>query len=283
MSAKRLSIEEKMVLTSQEYRLRARRGEWELDEDPEFSCEGYTKHALVVLPKDYAFEFLTFCIRNPRACYVSEVLEVGSPHTKVLAPDADIRTDLAFYRVYQHGEVVDEPRDIVKYWRDDMVAFLLPCSYSFEGVLRNYNVKFRFMGAFDSNIPAVPAGRFKNDNMIVSLRLFATKHDAIRAVQVTSRLPFAHGSPIHIGDPSEIGVEDIFEPTNAPPYPPPTKPQLPGEICMAWACANTPARAIIAAKPPLAIMHYPSMVFVSDHHGEEFAFTEEVSTNLELI
>ena len=282
MSAKKLSIEEKIVLTPQEYRLRARRGEWEMDEDPEYSCEGYTKHALVVLPQDYAFEFLTFCVRNPRACYVSEVLETGSPYTKLLAPDADIRTDLAFYRVYQNGEVIDEPRDILKYWREDLVAFLLPCSYSFEGVLRSYNVKFRFMGAFNSNIPAVPAGRFKNDNMIVSLRLFATKHDAIRAVQVTSRLPFAHGSPIHIGDPAEIGIKDVFEPDNAPPYPPPSRPQQPNEICMAWACANTPARAIEAAKPPLAIMHYPSMVFLSDHHTEELAFTEEVGTNLTL-
>jgi len=280
MNTKKLSIEEKKVLTPQQYRLGARHGEWKMDEDPEYCCEGYTKHALAIVPQDYAFEFLTFCVRNPRACYVSEVLEPGSPYPKLLASDADIRTDLAFYRVYKNGEVIDEPRDILKYWRKDLASFLLPCSYGFEGELRKYNIKFRFMGAFTSNIPAIPAGRFRNDSMIVSCRLFPTKRDAVRAIQVTSRLPVAHGSPIHIGDPAEIGIKDVFEPDVAPPYPPPSRPQQPNEICLTWACANTPAKAIEAAKPPLAIMHYPSMVFISDHHIEEFAFTEEIGTNL---
>jgi len=280
MNSEELSIGEMAALSPKEYRLMARRGERPIDEFPEYYCEGYSKHALSIVPQDYAFEFLTFCVRNPRACYVSDICEPGSTHPMLLAPDADVRTDFNRYRVYKDGEVIDEPRDILKYWRDDLVSFFLPCSYGFEGVLRKNNVKFRFMGAFTSSLPAVSAGRFRSDNMIVSCRLFPTKRDAIRAIQVTSRLPVSHGSPIHIGDPADIGIKDIFEPDVAPAFLPPSRPQEPNEIALFWACANTPANAIIAAKPPLAIMHYPSMVFISDHLTEEFAYTEEIAANL---
>ena len=279
MNIKRLSIEEKMALTPQEYRLMNRRGELPLDEASEFFCQGYSWHALVILPQDYAFEFLTFCVRNPRACYPVDICEPGSPHPMLLAPDADVRTDCTRYRVFKDGRVIDEPTDVIKYWRDDLVAFLLACSQSFEGIMSMHNIKFRLMGCFTSNISAVPAGRFTCDNMIVTLRLFKTMQDAMRVIQVTSRLPIAHGRPIHMGDPTAIGIKDILKPDVYVPLIP-TGPQESGEVLLAWMCAITPENAIKAAKPPLAIMHYPSRVFVSDHLTEEFAYTEQVASNL---
>jgi uncharacterized protein YcsI (UPF0317 family) len=105
--------------------------------------------------------------------------------------------------------------------------------------------------------------------MIVSTRIFPTNLDAIRAIQLTSQFPVSHGYPIHVGNPAEIGI-DLRNPLWNPHYP--DDPPLPGlgEIVMTWACANTPAVAIEEAKPPLSIMHYPGMVFISDRRTEEF-------------
>ena len=280
MTARKLSLEEKATLTPEEYRLMVRRGEWSVDEDPQFSCAGYTWHAVDIVPKNYAYEFLLFCTRNPRGLFVSEVCEPGSPHPMLLAPEADLRTDCGKYRVYEYGEVVDEPRDIMKYWRDDLVAFLLPCSYGFETVLRQCNVRFRTMGTFTTSLHAIPAGRFTCDNMIATVRLFKTSRDAIRAIQITSRLPVSHGSPICIGDPARIGIKDIYHGDIWNFLPPDAPPQEPNEVCLSWICACTPENAIKIAKPPLAIVHCPPFVFVSDHLTEEFAYTEELDTNL---
>lgn len=280
MDVRKLSVEEKAALNPQDYRLMVRRGEWPTDVDPEYCCAGYTWHAVNIIPREYAYEYLLFCTRNPRGLFVSEVCEPGSPHPMLLAPDADLRTDCGKYRVYQDGEVIDEPTDILKYWRDDLIAFLLPCSYSFEGVLRQNNVKFRTMGTFTTNLHAIPAGRFKCDNIIVTVRLFKTSRDAVRAIQITSRLPVAHGSPICIGDPARIGIKDIFHGDIWNFLPPDAPPQEPNEVCLTWMCACTPENAIKAAKPSLAIVHHPGYVFVSDRLTEEFAYTEELGSNL---
>ena len=114
-----LTNEEKGALSPSEYRRLARQEELSVDELPRDYCQGYSQHALVILPQDYAFEFLTFCTRNSRACYVSDICDSGSSHPLLLAPEADIRTDCNRYRVYKNGEIMDEPRNIIKYWRDD--------------------------------------------------------------------------------------------------------------------------------------------------------------------
>ena len=281
MSTTSISEAKISALTPKEYRLMARGGEWRGMPVPQNCCIGYSQHAVVVLPKDYAYEFLLFCTRNPRGMFVSDVCEPGSPHPMLLAAEADVRTDCSKYRVYKYGEVVDEPEDILKYWRDDLVTFLLPCSFSFQGLLRQYKVNFRYMGVFTTNLCANPAGRFKCDNMLVSLRLFKTSHDAVRAIEITSRLPVSHGTPICIGDPSRIGIKDVCRP-DIDSLPPGYKhaPKEPNEVAMCWICACTPENAIKEAKPPLAMVHYPGRHFISDHLTEEFAYTEEIGTNL---
>jgi len=280
MDAKNLSAAEKAALTPEEYRLMARREQCPIDEGPQYCCQGYTQHAVIIVPQNYAYEFLTFCIRNPRGCYVADICEPGSPHPMLIAPEGDVRTDVNRYRVYKNGKLIDEPRNVMKYWQDDLVAFLLPCSYGFEGVLRQSNVKFRTMGAFTTNLHAIPAGRFRSEHMIATVRLFKTNRDAVRAIQITSRLPVSHGSPICIGDPARIGIKDIFNADMWNPLPADVPPQEPNEVALSWICALTPENAIKAAKPPLAIMQYPAMLFVSDHLTEEFAYTEEIGTNL---
>lgn len=86
---------------------------------------GYAQANLVIVPRDLAFDFLLFCVRNPKPCPLLDVTDPGSPVPRYAAPHADLRTDLPRYRVYRQGELVDEPTSIARYWADDLVAFLL--------------------------------------------------------------------------------------------------------------------------------------------------------------
>ena len=270
-------IDRRAAMHPEELRRLIKQREWEPDSTySQFYSSGYIQTAVDIVPLDYAFEFLLFCIRNPRSSYVIDVCEPGSPHPLLLAPDADVRTDCHKYRVYKYGEVIDEPSDIMKYWRDDLVAFFLNCSWGFEGVLRDRNVQFLYLAAFETNIPCVPAGRFRDCNLVVSTRSFPTSLDAVRAIQITSQLPVSHGYPIHIGDPIEIGY-DLRRPHSPKPgeiyynpFHPDPPPLHPGEIYMSWACGDTTENAIKAAKVPLAITHHPAHVFVGDRRTEEF-------------
>jgi uncharacterized protein YcsI (UPF0317 family) len=94
---------------------------------------GFTQANLVVLPLDAADEFECFARRNPRPCPLLDVTEPGRPVTW-LAPDADLRTDLPAYRVWADGRCVSEPGDVTDWWRDDLVAFLIGCSFTFDHV-----------------------------------------------------------------------------------------------------------------------------------------------------
>src|SRR2546430_587507 len=96
---------------------------------------GFVQANLVVVPKECAFDFLLFCQRNPKPCPLLDVTEPGDPEPRWAAPGADLRTDLPAYRVWRRGELVDEPEDVRRYWRDDLVAFLIGCSFTFENAL----------------------------------------------------------------------------------------------------------------------------------------------------
>src|SRR5437660_10391715 len=96
---------------------------------------GHVQANLVVLPKEHAFDFLLFCHRNPRPCPLLEVTEPGSPEPQGVAPGADLLTDLPRYRIYTDGQLADEVTDATPYWRGDLVAFLIGCSFTFEWAL----------------------------------------------------------------------------------------------------------------------------------------------------
>src|SRR5699024_3550111 len=61
-----------------------------------------------------------------------------------------------------------------------------------------------------TNIPASTSGVFKG-NITVSMRPM-TMADAIKATEITTQFKDVHGTPIHIGNPSEIGIQDINTP-----------------------------------------------------------------------
>ena len=224
---------------------------------------GHIQANLVVLDRDLAFDFLVFCQRNPKPCPLLDVTDPGSPDPKVIAPGADIRTDLPRYRVYRYGEMVEETADILSYWRDDSVGFLIGCSFTFENAILAAGLPLRHhelgvgVPMYITNIDCVPAGRFAGP-MVVSMRPFSKK-DAVRAVEVTGRYPGAHGAPVHIGDPREIGILDLDRPDFGAPL-----PVRNGEVPVFWACGVTPQAVAMRVKPDLMITHAPGHMFVAD-------------------
>ena len=268
MNDPKLGTEELLAMPPKDFRQLVREGSWSnmtLE-----SCRNYIQLNLVVLPADAAFEFLLFCNRNPQPCPVVEVLEPGDPHPKQMATEADLRTDIPKYRVWKEGELTDEPTDILKYWRDDLVSFLIGCSRNFVWALRAANVPWRRTGVYCSNIECVPAGRFHGP-VVVSSRAFYNTHDAVRAVQISSRHPAGHSAPMHIGDPEVIGITNLGEPDPYNPPDPPNSPPEPGEIIMYWGCGCTPQSVALESKIPFMITHKVAHMFVTDRLNEELS------------
>ena len=232
---------------------------------------GYVHVNLVILPREQAFDFLVLCQRNPRACPVIEVTDVGSPEAKATAPGSDIRTDLPRYRVWRNGQLVDEPTDILDYWNDNMVAFLLGCGIGSDRALVNAGVPVRQIEetgkplAYITNIPVVPAGRFYAGRVVTNMRPM-TPEQAIRATQITTRLPATHGAPIHIGDPAAIGIKDLRQPEFGVPV-----TVKDGEIPVFWACGVTPQVVAMDSKIEFMISHAPGHMFITDKRDAELA------------
>ena len=184
-------------------RQRARAGT--LNDQTSGLAPGHVQGNVVILSKDWADEFLLYCQRNPKPCPVLAVGNPGDPSLNALGDDIDIRSDVPRYRVWRHGELVDEPADIRNLWRDDFVSFVLGCSFSFEEALMAAGIGVRNVEAgcnvpmYRTNIATTRAGRFHGP-LVVTMRPFLAA-DAIRAVQITSRFPAVHGAPVHLGDP----------------------------------------------------------------------------------
>ncbi len=218
---------------------------------------------LAVVPADYASDFLRYCQRNPRPCPLLAISEPGEARLPDLGGDLDVATDLPQYRVWRDGELTEEVTDVRSFWRDDLVAFALGCSLSFEGALVADGLRLRHHEGkgrpflYDSTIETAPAGSFRGP-MVVSMRPFAPAA-AIRAVQITSRFPAVHGAPVHMGLSHLIGIEDLIgEDLNENGYYPDD------EIPVFWGCGVTPQRAIRNARPPLAITHKPGHMLITD-------------------
>jgi uncharacterized protein YcsI (UPF0317 family) len=224
---------------------------------------GYVQGNLAILPADLAADFLRFCVTNPKPCPVLAVSEPGSPHLPALGDDLDIRTDVPRYRVWRDGELAGEPTDLTDVWRDDLVAFVLGCSFSFEEALIADGLEVRNVACgvnvsmYRTTIACQPAGPFAGP-LVVTMRPFAPV-DAIRAIQITSRFPSVHGAPVHLGRPDLIGISDLSKPDYGDPV-----PVGPDEIPVYWACGVTPQAVIAAARPPFAITHAPGCMLVSD-------------------
>ncbi|QIR07522.1 putative hydro-lyase [Salinivibrio costicola] len=224
---------------------------------------GYLQANLVILPADWANDFLLFCQRNPVACPLIGVTEPGCPFLNDIGADIDISRHAPEYHVFYNGQFDTSVADLSEHWRDDLVAFVLGCSFSFEDALvqsgltvRNIE-QGRNVSMYDTQIACQPAGRFSG-NLVVSMRPF-TSQDAIRAIQITSRYPKAHGAPVHFGTPAAIGISDI----NTPNYGDAVD-IFDGEVPVFWACGVTPQNVIRHSKPPICITHAPGKMLITN-------------------
>ncbi|MDV7766658.1 putative hydro-lyase [Peribacillus simplex] len=231
-------------------------------------ANGYAQANLAILKKEHAFDFLLFCQRNPKSCPLLDVTEIGSPIPKFAAQSGDIRTDIPKYRVYKYGELVEEVTDISDYWEDDMVGFLIGCSFTFEHALLNNDISIRHIEEgcnvpmYKTNISCIEAGIF-HGKMVASMRPIPQK-DVVRAAQVTSRFPAVHGGPIHIGDPEAIGVSNIQQPDFGDAV-----TIREGEVPVFWACGVTPQSIAMETKPSIMITHAPGHMFITDIRDEK--------------
>jgi uncharacterized protein YcsI (UPF0317 family) len=231
---------------------------------------GFTQANLVVLPKEYAFEFLLFCQRNPKPCPALEVMEPGKYEPALTAPKADIRVDIPLYRVYEDGKLTAEPKDIQGYWNDELVSFLLGCSFTFETALIRAGIEMRHIdegknvSMYITSIPTAPAGIFQGP-LVVSMR--PIPHDkVVKAVQITSRFPGVHGAPVHIGEPEKIGIADLSKPDWGD-----LTEFKEDEVPVFWACGVTPQAVALKSKPSLMITHSPGHMFITDLRDEDLA------------
>ena len=224
---------------------------------------GFVQANLVVVPRELAYDFLLFCQRNPKPCPLLDVTEPGDPEPRYVAPGADLRTDLPRYRVYRDGVLVEEPIDLKRWWRNDLVGFLLGCSFTFENALAQAGIPLRHI-ELGRNVPMYrtnracrPAGIFHGP-MTVSMRPM-TPAQAEQAARVCSRFPRAHGEPVHVGDPALLGIGDLARPDFGDPV-----AIHPGEVPVFWACGVTPQAVAVAARPSFLITHQPGHMFVTD-------------------
>jgi uncharacterized protein YcsI (UPF0317 family) len=231
---------------------------------------GNVQANLAILPHALAEDFLRFCQLNPKPCPIIGVSAPGDWRIPALGEDLDIRTDLPRYRVWRNGTAVDEPTDLMRWWRDDLVVFAIGCSFSFEQALIEDGIELRHFTCnctvpmYRTSIETAPAGPFHGP-LVVSMRPMTPK-DAIRAVQITTRFPSVHGAPVHLAKPDVIGITDIGKPDWGDAV-----PIKPDEIPVFWACGVTPQSVIMAVKPEFCITHYPGAMLVTDRRNTEFA------------
>jgi uncharacterized protein YcsI (UPF0317 family) len=234
------------------------------------AAPGFVQANLVVLPEPEAAQFLRFCQLNPKPCPVIGLTEPGDPKFAGLGSDVDVRHDAPRYRVWRHGELVEEPTDIGHLWRKDLVGFALGCSFSFEEALIEDGLEVRHIACgvnvpmFRTSISCRPAGVFAGP-LVVTMRPYSPA-DAIRAIQITSRFPAVHGAPVHIGRPDLIGIADLSRPDYGDPV-----AVGPDELPVFWACGVTPQAVIAAARPAFAITHAPGCMLVTEIRNSRLA------------
>lgn len=218
---------------------------------------------LAILPERFALDFLRFCQRNPKPCPIVGVSDSGDPGLPTLAHDIDIRTDVSKYRVFRDGALSEEVTDITDIWTSDLVTVALGCSFTFENALLRNGIPVRHIETgknvpmFRTNIDLVPAGRFAGQ-MVVTMRPIP-KAQVAQAQDISSRYPQAHGAPIAIGDPAQIGIADLSQPDWGDAV-----EIKDGEVPVYWACGVTPQNVLLDAGLPICVTHSPGHMLISD-------------------
>ena len=233
---------------------------------------GFAQANLIAVPRVRAYDFLLFAVRNPKPLPLLDVTDAGDAVPRRAAPTADLRTDLPRYWVFERGRRVAEVEDATPYWRDDLVAFLTGCSFTFEWALLAAGVPLRHVACganvamYRTTSRCAEAGVFRGP-LVVSMRPIPQALVSV-AVQTSGRYWGAHGAPVHIGDPAALGIADLSRPDYGDP------PVIaPGETPVFWACGVTAQAAVAATAPDYAITHAPGHMFITDLRDASLALT----------
>ena len=254
-------------MTPEELRAACRGGQW--TRPTAGVAPGFVQANLMVVPREAAFDFLLFCQRNPRPCPLIEVLEPGRVEP-ACARGADLRTDLPRYRIFRDGKLAEEVKEVAASWRDDLVSFLIGCSFSFEEALAEAGVPLRHIEEqrnvpmYRTRVPTTAAGRFEGP-LVVSMRPIPARLVPL-AVQVTARYEKVHGAPVQVGSPEALGIDDLRRPDYGDAV-----EIRPGELPVFWACGVTPQSVALASKLPFCITHAPGHMFVTDLRNSTLA------------
>ncbi len=246
---------------AQTLRLDARSGR--LDGHTSGAANGFVQGNVAIMPAAVAPAFEAYCRANHQPCPLLAVSRPGDPALPQLGHDIDIRTDLPRYRIYRDGALAGEATDITTLWRDDLVTFVIGCSFTFERALQQAGIPLRHVqqgrnvAMYRTNIQTSPVGPFGGP-MVVSMRPIAAA-DVDRAHDITARFPDQHGSPVHAGDPAAIGITDLGRPDYGDAV-----TLLPGEIPVFWACGVTTQAALERARLPFFMAHAPGSMLVTD-------------------
>jgi len=261
--------------TAAEVRDAIRRGQW--TGPTAGMASGFAQANVVILPAALADEFAEYCRQNPAPCPLIARTAPGCSEPKEVAENSDLRTDVPRYRVFIDGQPQQEqPTDVSRHWRDDLVGFLLGCSFTFERALMDAGHRVRHVELglnvpmYRTNRPCTPVGPFAG-GLVVSMRPFPAK-DVDRVREITAQYPLMHGPPVHDGDPTELGIADLSRPDFGDAV-----EVRSGEVPVFWACGVTSQLAVAAARPDLSITHSPGAMFIMDRRDEEFC--EPVETN----
>jgi uncharacterized protein YcsI (UPF0317 family) len=224
---------------------------------------GFVQANLVIVTAALADRFEQFCRLNSQPLPLLERICVGSPYPRLCARSADLRTDLPNYRVIESGCITGEPANLRQEWQDDWCAFLLGCSFTFDSLLTDAGIPVRHLEQ-GCNVPMYATNRFLNavapfsGNLVVSMRpvpLDAVEH----VIRLTQPLENAHGGPLHVGDPGELGIRDLDNPDYGDAV-----TVRAGEVPVFWACGVTAQQVAQSSRIPLMVTHAPGHMFITD-------------------
>lgn len=224
---------------------------------------GFVQGNVVILPGDAADDFARFCERNPVPCPLIGRTARGARALPALGDDIDLATDVPRYRVWRRGSVAEEVCDVDDLWRDDLVGFVLGCSFTFEealvaaGIPLRHLTEHRNVAMYRTHLACARAGPFRGP-LVVSMRPIPER-DVARAVAITAAFASAHGGPVHVGDPMALGIGDLSRPDYGDAV-----AIGPEEVPVFWACGVTPQAALAEARLPFAITHAPGCMLVTD-------------------
>ncbi|RZU63053.1 putative hydro-lyase [Zhihengliuella halotolerans] len=229
---------------------------------------GFAQANVLIVPQSQAFDVLLFAQRNPKSCPLLGVLEAGQTASELLA-GGDIRTDVPKYVVYEDGVPTAETTDITGWWRDDLVTFIIGCSFTFESALMDAGIRIAHIDQgvnvpmYKTSIRSTSAGRLSGPT-VVSMRPIPASQVS-DAVRITSRYPAVHGAPVHVGNPADIGIEDLGRPDFGDAV------EIPeGHLPVFWACGVTPQAAVMESRPALAIGHAPGYMLIADARDVDY-------------